>query len=488
MTASWQRLDPRMLLVHPVKELVKFLPVLFGLAVAGTASGAGPWALLGVAIPVALGVVRFLTTTYRVSEDRVELRRGLLQRHTLSTPIDRVRTVDLTASPIHRLLGLTTLEIGTGSAATSSDERLELDALPRDQATALRINLLQTATTGGTREAVGTTPGHIPLHEAELVVTRFSPRWLWYAPFSGTVLVAAGAVIGVAAQFVESVRVDISEDDLALVDTTFVALVALGVVLVAAVLAVAGYLVTNGGFVLARQGGTWHVRRGLLTRRETSIDVERLAGVSIGEQALLRLARGRRVNAIVTGLGRAQNGSTVLLPPAPGAVADRVGRAVLATPEPASGRLTRHGRAAATRRITRALVAVSPIVALLVVAVAADAAPGWALLGALVPLAVALALAADRIRSLGHGFLDGHVVTRSGSVTRTRDALAAAHVIGWNLRATWFQRRAGLETVAATTAGGRGRVQVYDVPDRATITLAEAATPGLLGQFLEEPR
>ena len=49
----------------------------------------------------------------------------------LSTPLDRVRTVDLTASPIHRLLGLTTVRIGTGTASTGDDDSLDLDGLPR---------------------------------------------------------------------------------------------------------------------------------------------------------------------------------------------------------------------------------------------------------------------------------------------------------------------------------------------------------------------
>ena len=35
---DWQRLDTRMLLVHPVSELIKFLPVLIGLFVASTAT------------------------------------------------------------------------------------------------------------------------------------------------------------------------------------------------------------------------------------------------------------------------------------------------------------------------------------------------------------------------------------------------------------------------------------------------------------------
>ena len=135
---AWERLDPRMLLVHPIQEVGKFLPILVGLFLAGGAAGFGPWTLLGAAAPVALGVVRYLTTTWRITPDRVELRRGVLQRHTLSTPPDRVRTVDLTSSPIHRILGLATVVIGTGSVGGDAAERLELDARPREQATALQ--------------------------------------------------------------------------------------------------------------------------------------------------------------------------------------------------------------------------------------------------------------------------------------------------------------------------------------------------------------
>jgi putative membrane protein len=64
---QWQRLDPRMLLVHPVRELIHFLPVLLAFFVAGAATGGtdAPWKLLGVAIPVALGILRYFTTSFR---------------------------------------------------------------------------------------------------------------------------------------------------------------------------------------------------------------------------------------------------------------------------------------------------------------------------------------------------------------------------------------------------------------------------------------
>ena len=106
---EWQRLDRMMLLVHPIRELIRFLPALIGLVIAGSASGGNAWwwNVLGIGTPIALGIARYLTTSFRIADGRVELRRGLLNKHVLSTPIDRVRTVDVTASPIHRVLGLT---------------------------------------------------------------------------------------------------------------------------------------------------------------------------------------------------------------------------------------------------------------------------------------------------------------------------------------------------------------------------------------------
>ena len=90
--------------------------------------------------------------------------------------------------------------------------------------------------------------------------------------------------------------------------------------------------------------------------------------------------------------------------------------------------------------------------------------PSWLLVG-LLALPVAALLAWDRIRSLGHALVVGHLVARSGSLVRRRRILEVDHVIGWNLRATWFQRRAGLTTLVATMAGGNQAVHVLDVPE-----------------------
>jgi putative membrane protein len=61
--------------------------------------------------------------------------------------------------------------------------------------------------------------------------------------------------------------------------------------------------------------------------------------------------------------------------------------------------------------------------------------------------------------------------------------LHADHVIGWNFRATWFQRRVGLTTLVATTAGGGQAVPVLDIPEDLAVELAERTLPDLVSQF-----
>lgn len=55
---QWLRLSPRMLLVHPVHEVLRQVPVLIGSLVLGSATGNSAWALIGVGLIVGYGVAR----------------------------------------------------------------------------------------------------------------------------------------------------------------------------------------------------------------------------------------------------------------------------------------------------------------------------------------------------------------------------------------------------------------------------------------------
>ena len=485
---EWQRLDPLMLLVHPIRELLRFLPVLLGLLIAGSRSGGNEWwwNVLGIGVPIALGVARYLTTSFRIAEGRVELRRGLLNKHVLSTPIDRVRTVDITASLIHRVLGLTTVRVGTGTASKLGEDELALDGVRAHAADALRSDLLHRTASPEAR-ASAAAPDNARL------VARFESRWLWYAPFTSSGLIIAAAVLGAGSQVLDGLglwdhlELDAAAERAARLSVlALVPVVVFGLLVVASVLAVAGYLVTYFAFSVTytRSDHVWHLRRGLFTTRETSMDANRLRGVNVVEPLGLRLARGARLSAIVTGLNREQQGSSTLVPPAPQEVARRVAIEVLRTSEPVATPLVAHGPAAVRRRYARALA--WPLVltaALLVGVLVADVPPGslWLALAAVIFSAW---LGYDRVRGLGHALLPGHLVARSGSLMRRRVILETPAVIGWTFSSTWFQRRVGLTTVVATMAGGRQSVTVLDVPEATGTALARDAVPGLVSQFL----
>ncbi|MDT0425978.1 PH domain-containing protein, partial [Streptomyces evansiae] len=96
----------------------------------------------------------------------------------------------------------------------------------------------------------------------------------------------------------------------------------------------------------------------------------------------------------------------------------------------------------------------------------------WALLAG-----GAAVLAADRARSLGHLVRDGWLVARAGSLERRRDHLDTAGIIGWTVRQTFFQRRAGVATLIAATAAGEKRYAVVDIPAAQAWSVAVAASP-----------
>jgi putative membrane protein len=147
-------------------------------------------------------------------------------------------------------------------------------------------------------------------------------------------------------------------------------------------------------------------------------------------------------------------------------------------------RLDRHPRAAVVRRLTRGL---GPAV---VVAVVVLVLPSARADGVVVPvlLAGAALLAVDRVRSLGHALTGEHLVTRHGAWTRRTVVLRRGGVIGWRLSQTLTQRRAGLVTLHAVTAAGRGRYEVLDVGAGRALELVDAVTPGLLRPFVVDGR
>jgi putative membrane protein len=109
--------------------------------------------------------------------------------------------------------------------------------------------------------------------------------------------------------------------------------------------------------------------------------------------------------------------------------------------------------------------------------------PAWPCAVGVASLPVLVALAEIRYRNLGHAFADGYLVAGASTVARRRVVLDAKGIIGWSLQRTFFQRRAGLATLMATTAAGHKVYAIYDVPVSEARRFARHVRPDILASF-----
>ncbi|MEU0129128.1 MULTISPECIES: PH domain-containing protein [unclassified Streptomyces] len=497
---GWLRLHPRTALVTALVTAGvaagTAVPVAAGLSGRIGYPRAVGWVLAGAVLLIGCATatdhVRWRRTRYRVGAERVDLHTGLLLVKRRSLARERIRSVDLTAHPLLRVLGLVTVRIGTGEH-TGGDSTLELDPVARAEGERLR------------RELLGRAPSSARGAHREGELATLDLRWIRYAPVSFVAPMLGGAAIGGVLQISDWVGaqgevIDWAADRFRDTPLLWAIVVTALTALAAGVVGALGLWVEMWwDYRLEREpGGTLRVRRGLLTSRSLSVEERRLRGVDLVEPLGVRMLAAARVDAITTGLAQDEESRgadhDTLLPAVPRALADRIAAEVLReSVSPTGVPLTAHPRAALRRRMRLAVAAaLVPVLVLVLLGTLLTPVLLWVALGcATVSLPLAVALALDAYRSLGHALSGAYLVTRSGTLRRSTAALQRSGVIGWTVKESWFQRRAGLIGVTATTAAGAGAYTVRDVDAGAGLVLAAEAVPGLLEPFLvreEAPR
>ncbi|MGP3956356.1 PH domain-containing protein [Nonomuraea sp. 3N208] len=478
------RLSPKVLLIDPVRMLPSLLlPLLGVLFVGGFSARSYGWALLGIVGTVVFAIVRWATFTYEIAGDRLETKRSLISRSVRTIPLERIRGVDVSTPPMHRLLRLAVLKIDTG--ASGGDEEAELDGVTREEADRLKALLLRRAA-----RQEGPVPEAAAAGSVERPIVRVPRRWLLYGPLSGAYLLTpfalAGGAVGLAFQWGDELGFG---RDAAwnvgrwLWDRPYLLLI-VAVLLVLAMPILGGlmYAVFNWNFELKRRDGYLVAERGLINRRSVSLESARVRGYEIVDGLAERWAGVVRVWAIVTGLGDSQTRGQ-LLPDVPRPVAYQVtGDAI----GPYTAELRRHPPVARNRRLFRAVFPWAMIALVSGVAVWATGLMLWWILLVLSLLlaGVGIPLGLDRYASLGHGYDGVRVAVRSGSLRRSQAVVERRAVVGWRLRQTWFQRRAGVLTLIAGVGAGKGGYEALDVSEAQGAGFPAEVTPEWLTPFL----
>jgi membrane protein YdbS with pleckstrin-like domain len=146
---GWRRVSPKYIVVEIVGSIIGAGVVVGGLLLAYFL-GNQQWALW---IAIAVGVVALITIAfeprrvrsiaYRLRDDDLVFRRGIMFQRQVSVPYGRMQLVDITRGPVARALGLADLKFVTAAAATA----VTVPGLPVEEADRLRDELVALAET-----------------------------------------------------------------------------------------------------------------------------------------------------------------------------------------------------------------------------------------------------------------------------------------------------------------------------------------------------
>jgi putative membrane protein len=469
-----RRTSPRVVLVHTVtfRQARQLVPVVLPI-VAVTGFGGGTTTVVVLALLVTLlslgtALLSWSRFSYVDGPASVVVTRGLLARSVRTVPNDRVRGVEVEAPVLHRLFGLVRVRIDAAAGSVTGDgEELVVDGVTRAEGDRLRASVLAHRATAPVVADDGAVQE--PVEEE---IARFDPRWLAYAPLVGSYLAVplagVGALFRLAEELPRELRPQFDGPDV--VETPLVVAAVLAALLLLALGAIVGAAVVNWGFRLVRRGSSLVVVRGLITRRHTELEIDRIRGGTLSEGLGMRLAGAARTSALVTGLGQATRRGQ-LLPLGPRAEAERLLHRLVEDPGP----LVRHPPAARRRRILRALAAGLALTAVGIVATAALGVWG-VLVAGLVLTALGVPLGLGRYASLGHRAGPRSFTVRSGWLLREQAVLQRRAVVGWQVRQSPFQRRAGLATVTACVGAGAGGYAAVDMAADEVTAFTEAAS------------
>ena len=472
-TSAW------VLLLHTVtfRQARSLVPAVLALGAARGFDG-GMVTVVALVVGVTLLSLLWATVTwwrfsYADSDTAVVVTRGLLSRSVRTVPLDRVRGVEVEAPALHRLFGLVRVRIDAAAGAVAGkDEELVVDGVPRAEGDRLRTRLLTRRRPGVVPGAAVEGPALPPPDEPEQEIARFDKRWLLYAPLVGSYLAVPLAGVGALFRLLDEVPdrfvPEFGRPDLA--DGTVAALVVAAGLVLLVVGSIVGSAVVNWGFRLVRRGGSLIAVRGLVTRRHTELEIDRIRGCTVSQGVGMRLVGAARASALVTGLGDAARRGQ-LLPLGPREEAWSLAGRLVADPGP----LRAHPPAARRRAVVRAMV--SGLLVLVAGAVLTATQGWWPVLVAGVVLTVlGVPLGLARYAALGHAAGPSSFAVRSGWLVREHTVLQRRAVVGWQVRQSAVQRRAGLVTVLACVGAGSGGYPARDIAADEAAGFARAAS------------
>lgn len=531
-SAPWRRVSPISMATAGLSNAGPLVAVLVAVTLFGREQPQWIWyALFGVVATVLGNVVAVLRTRYRLSDGVLEMQTGLFSLTHSKARVKLIRSVRVEQKALERVFGLASLKVETAS----DTESFSVEGITVQNARQINAQISEAiAARDRQSHATDAAAAHhtaslaAPPHDepvdlpppplektsaapfTSVTVVKAKINWIWRSSIGGNGFIPFVAIAGVLFGFFDNVfnlqdtiwnyltRSDIFERSAEQLDGMAVSsgrLMLLGVVVIGLILLgalfylgnVMTYVWFNHKWTI-RQTSPTHLEttRGLLSRINQTIDLDRVHGVRTQQSFLDRRVQVGTLDALLTqGLLAAIAGSnTALLPRAPWDAVHHVSAYVLGRDDLLTVPLTPHGPRAARRILMRAVMYGAVGFGAAAVAVWSLSLSWWWLV---LPVALAvlnLVSAWLFYRHLGHHYVDDYLVIRSGSWTTERQHVHTSAAYGLHWSQSLFQRRLGLVTLSLPSAAGQ--FQIKEVDRQKSLDIAAHVDYELLKPFLAD--
>jgi putative membrane protein len=284
-----KRLHPAMfvMLVGPFARRFGALIIILLISSKGREIGVSLGVLgIGACLSLLMGAVHYLTTWYGVIGDKLEFRTGWIWTKHKVVPLERIQSVHIEQSLLQRLLHVAAARIDTG--VTNKSDEVHIAAIGYEDAQRLRQRLLQRVhlptEAGVSFELPESTPALFTLTLGELAMHGFAHnRWLY----------VMGAVWGLSefsGNGQESfIRTVVRFYDVQPGDQVFrIIFSVIGLLIVGWLVSIFFSVTQFYGFTLHRHPKGLSIDRGLFTRKQTVVPLNRVSGAEIHANFLMR--------------------------------------------------------------------------------------------------------------------------------------------------------------------------------------------------------
>ncbi len=269
----------------------------------------------GLAIALIGGVFGWWVFKYRVYEDELQIRKGIVVKNKLYMSKDRIQVIDITEGLLQRMFGLVKVEVKTAGGGTES---ATISAISREDAEALRNELRKKNT--GDNEGKENTEA-VETEEDEILASwKLSSRDLVFAAFTsgnfGLIASILGAISGQLDEFINEETIEyIYETMPGYSNVTVIVSLVIAIILISWLLSFLGVIFRYSDFQLEKTSKELIITSGLIERKHITVPFDRIQAVRFVEGIIRQPFGYGMIYVESAGFDQTQKGRSIVLAP-----------------------------------------------------------------------------------------------------------------------------------------------------------------------------